>query len=71
MAELKTGKVLWDTIEERARAQHDVGADFVLTMLDLGHPHRRTVGTCYYRINNEKEKSYYEGRLTFDPYVSE
>ena len=71
MKELKTGNLLWNTIEELARKEHNVGDEFILTMIDLGHPHRNVFGTCKYRINNEKEKSYYEGTLTFDPYIND
>lgn len=67
----KTGKLLWETIEDAARKKHDVGEEFVLTMADLGHPQNRTLGECEYRINNDKDKKYYRGFVSFDPYVNE
>lgn len=66
--ELKVGKSLWDEIESAARAKHGVGSEFVLTMVDLGHPNTRTIGNCAYRINNFKDKTHYEGRVDFNPY---
>lgn len=69
MRELKTGKILWETIEEAARTKHNVGEEFKLTMVDLGHPDHRKVGECEYRINNEITKEFYRGYVTFNPYI--
>jgi hypothetical protein len=64
MRYLKTGKHLWDHIEDKARKKHKVGEEFKLTMVDLRFP----PGECEYRLNNDKRDKYYRGILTYKPY---
>jgi hypothetical protein len=57
----KTGKALWDLIEEKARKQEDVDDNWFLTMVDLGHP--GNIGSAEYRLKNIVSHSKIEGTL--------
>ena len=70
MRKQKTGKILWDTIEEAARKKHNVGEEYKLTMVDLGHPNAMNLGECEYRINND-DGQYKRGFVKFNPYIDE
>jgi hypothetical protein len=69
LKQLKTGKLLWETIEEAARKKHAVGNDYVLKMVDLDISNKQKVGKCKYRISSTKEQAEITGTVSYEPYI--
>lgn len=64
---LKTGKDLWDTIEQAARLENGVGEEYALRMAYCGFG---IPGIAKYRLTSNDGHSI-EGIVMFDPYKDE
>lgn len=66
MRKLKTGKLLWETIEAAAREKWNLSDDYELRMIDLGN---EDDGECECRMKHKESEKFRRGFVSFKPYV--